>query len=97
MLPAYDRDADDVLERLRAAAPAALGGEQVILAYLFDSHARGTASPGSDVDVALLLLPEVPSTWTSSSVWHGGWPMPPAWPTWTSSCSTTPRCPCAAG
>jgi predicted nucleotidyltransferase len=48
----------DVLERLRAAAPAVLGDEPVRVAYLFGSHARGEASQLSDVDVAL-LAPDV--------------------------------------
>ena len=45
---------DDVLARLRAAAPAVLADEPVRVAYLFGSHARGEASQLSDVDVALL-------------------------------------------
>jgi predicted nucleotidyltransferase len=50
---------DDVLARLRRAAPTALAGEPVIAAYLFGSRARGTARPDSDVDVALLLAATV--------------------------------------
>lgn len=52
---------DDVLDRLRAAAPEALAGEPVVVAYLFGSQARGTARADSDVDVAALLAPEVPA------------------------------------
>ena len=50
----------DVLERLRAAAPGALAGEPVRVAYLFGSHARGQASQLSDVDVALLAPGVIP-------------------------------------
>ncbi|RLC56366.1 MAG: hypothetical protein DRI80_16390, partial [Chloroflexota bacterium] len=32
----------------------------VVLAYLFGSQAEGTAGPLSDVDIAVLLGPEVP-------------------------------------
>lgn len=47
----------DVLERLRRAAPDAFAGEPVAFAYLFGSHAGGTATPRSDVDVAVHLVP----------------------------------------
>ena len=37
----------------------------VVLAYLFGSQVQGTAGPLSDIDVAVLLLPEVPrKRWT---------------------------------
>lgn len=49
---------DDVLARLRVAAPAIMADEPVVVAYLFGSHARGEADHLSDVDVAL-LAPEV--------------------------------------
>lgn len=49
---------DDVIGRLRAAAPEVLHDEPVVVAYLFGSHARGEAGPLSDVDVAL-LAPDV--------------------------------------
>ena len=40
-------------------------GHDVVLAYLFGSQAQGTAGPLSDIDVAVLLLPEVPrKRWT---------------------------------
>lgn len=51
---------EDVLERLRAAAPEVLAGEPVVAAYLFGSHARGEADQLSDVDIAV-LAPEVPA------------------------------------
>ena len=51
---------DDVLARLRTAAPAAFAGLPVRVAYLFGSHARGEANQLSDVDVALLAPDIVP-------------------------------------
>ncbi len=40
-------------------------GHDVVLAYLFGTQAQGTAGPLSDIDVAVLLLPEVPrKRWT---------------------------------
>jgi predicted nucleotidyltransferase len=45
---------DDVIARLKAAAPEVLADEPVAVAYLFGSHARGEARHDSDVDVALL-------------------------------------------
>jgi len=36
--------------------------EELVCAYLFGSHARGEASPGSDVDVAVLLAQDPPRT-----------------------------------
>lgn len=50
----YHRRVDDIVERLRRAAPAVLAQQPVAVAYLFGSHARGQAGPLSDVDVALL-------------------------------------------
>ena len=47
---------DDLVERLRAAVPAALAGEPVAFALLHGSHAAGTAGPRSDVDVAVHLI-----------------------------------------
>jgi predicted nucleotidyltransferase len=49
-----------VLDRLRAGATSAFAGEPVRFAYLFGSQAAGTARPGSDVDVAVMLADEVP-------------------------------------
>lgn len=46
---------DELVERLRAAAPAALGGEPVAFALLHGSHATRSAGPRSDVDVAVHL------------------------------------------
>ena len=51
---------EDVLMRLRAAAPGVPADEPVRVAYLFGSHARGEASAISDVDVALLAPDTVP-------------------------------------
>ncbi len=49
---------DEVLARLRAAAPVALAPRQeIVLAYLYGSVARGRPMPWSDVDVALVLDP----------------------------------------
>ena len=45
----------DVLERLRAHAGEVFDGSPVLFAYLFGSHARGTATARSDVDVAVYL------------------------------------------
>ena len=47
-----------ILERLRAAAPAAFTGVPVAFAYLFGSHATGRATARSDIDVAVHLAPE---------------------------------------
>ena len=49
---------NSVLERLRAAAPEAFAGQPVAFAYLFGSHATGTATDRSDVDVAVHLTPD---------------------------------------
>ena len=46
---------DDVFDALRDAAPDAFEGEPVAFAYLFGSHAAGTATDRSDVDVAIHL------------------------------------------
>lgn len=46
----------ETLELLRAAAPAALDGEPVAVAYLYGSYATGTAGPRSDVDIAVKLV-----------------------------------------
>jgi hypothetical protein len=36
------------------------GRDEVVVAYLFGSHARGEADARSDVDIALLLRPDLP-------------------------------------
>lgn len=46
----------DVFGRLRGQAPAWLADEPVSFAYLFGSHVAGTATPRSDVDVAVQRL-----------------------------------------
>jgi len=54
-----DNGDDSRIDRLEAA----LGEHQEILvAYLFGSAARGTSGPGSDLDVAVLLRDPRPST-----------------------------------
>lgn len=50
---------DEALRALRAAAADVLPSEPVRFAYLFGSRARGTARVDSDVDVAVVLTPEV--------------------------------------
>lgn len=53
---AYPRGMDtEVLDRLCDVAPEAFGGQGVAFAYLFGSHATGTATARSDVDVAVHL------------------------------------------
>jgi hypothetical protein len=47
----------EVLARLREVAPAAFDGEPIAFAYLFGSHATGTATARSDLDVAVHLRP----------------------------------------
>lgn len=44
---------------LADAASAVLGEEPVVVAYLFGSRAREDHRPGSDVDIAVLLRPDV--------------------------------------
>ena len=47
-----------VLAKLRAELPRLLVEQPVMLAYLYGSVAEGYALPTSDVDVALVLLPD---------------------------------------
>ncbi|MEJ5197357.1 MAG: nucleotidyltransferase domain-containing protein [Anaerolineae bacterium] len=47
-----------IVERLRSALPAILQSRPVLAAYLYGSVADGHALPDSDVDIALVLLPE---------------------------------------
>lgn len=46
----------DVITALRDTAPAVLDDEPVAFAYLYGSHARGTPTARSDVDVAVHLV-----------------------------------------
>jgi predicted nucleotidyltransferase len=48
------------LDRYRTVARDVLADEPVVAAYLYGSRARGEARPDSDVDVAVLVRPEVP-------------------------------------
>jgi len=48
-LEPYQQGLDEVFER-----------HGVMLAYLYGSQARGDAGPLSDVDVAVLFIPDVP-------------------------------------
>lgn len=50
----------DILGRLRDAAQQVFTGAPVRFAYLFGSHARGTAGDRSDIDVAVMLDDAVP-------------------------------------
>lgn len=50
---------DVTYERLRTAAPHVFAAAPVVVAYLFGSRATGLARPDSDVDIAVLLRPEV--------------------------------------
>lgn len=53
--------AEEILRRLREAAPLAFQGEPVVFAYLFGSQATGKTHPRSDVDVAVYLDGSVPA------------------------------------
>jgi predicted nucleotidyltransferase len=44
-----------LVRRLREAAPRAFEGQPVVFAYLFGSHATGGAPPRSDVDIAVYV------------------------------------------
>ena len=52
--------ADDLERQLRTALAGARS--DVVAAYLFGSQSRGTARPDSDVDVAILMRGDPPST-----------------------------------
>ncbi len=52
----FDRSA--IVERLRSALPTILQSRPVLVAYLYGSVADGHVLPDSDVDIALVLLPE---------------------------------------
>ncbi len=47
-------------DTLRRATEALAACPEVVLAYLFGSHARGRPTPISDVDFAVLLSPDIP-------------------------------------
>lgn len=49
------QNAEQVMARLERCLPAILAGYPVDAAYVYGSVARGTATPLSDVDIALLL------------------------------------------
>jgi hypothetical protein len=53
-------EADRMLAHLREAAPPILARHPVDAAYVYGSVARGTVTPLSDVDIALLLSEELP-------------------------------------
>ncbi|CAN5227354.1 hypothetical protein BH20ACT3_BH20ACT3_06560 [soil metagenome] len=55
----------EVAEALRTAAGAAFAGEPIAFAYLFGSHATGTATERSDVDVAVHLQPDATTDQTA--------------------------------
>jgi predicted nucleotidyltransferase len=46
---------DDVADTVRAAAPRMFEAEPVAFAYLIGSHATGTSTARSDVDIAVHL------------------------------------------
>ena len=52
-------DGQDLVDVLRSAAEAELPAMPVVFAYLYGSRAGGNARPDSDVDVGVLLDPDV--------------------------------------
>ena len=54
------REAAQILDRLRAVIPSVLAQYPVEVAYVYGSVARGTVTPFSDVDVALVLSEKPP-------------------------------------
>ncbi len=54
------QQANDILARLKQAAPLILRAYPVEAAYIYGSVARGTVLPSSDVDVALVLSSALP-------------------------------------
>jgi uncharacterized protein len=50
---------EDLVRRLREAAAQAFGGEPVVFAYLFGSHASGGTHP-SNVDIAVYVEDSIP-------------------------------------
>jgi uncharacterized protein len=55
-------DPEAIETRLRQFFATHPGGPEIAAAYLFGSVARGTAGPGSDVDVGILYSEEPPRT-----------------------------------
>jgi hypothetical protein len=56
ILPGVKANAVEIIKRLR---PLFAQRKEVLLAYLFGSHAHGEARESSDVDVAVLLEPDI--------------------------------------
>ena len=54
------REAAQILDGLREVVPSVLAQYPVDVAYVYGSVARGTVTPFSDVDVALVLTEELP-------------------------------------
>lgn len=54
------QEASRILTRLRAVLPSILARYPVDAAYVYGSVARGTVTPFSDVDIALLLTTPLP-------------------------------------
>jgi predicted nucleotidyltransferase len=50
------QEAEHILARLKEVLPAILGEYPVEVAYVYGSVARGTVTPFSDVDIALVLV-----------------------------------------
>jgi len=53
-------DVRDQVISLREDLAGIFVSHQVVLAYLFGSHAKGIGRPSSDVDIAVLIDPQVP-------------------------------------
>ena len=54
------REAAQILDRLREVVPSVLSQYPVDVAYVYGSVARGTVTPFSDVDLALVVSKELP-------------------------------------
>ena len=57
ILPGATVSPDEILSRLRSFFETR---EEILLAYLFGSLARGESGPTSDIDIAVLLRREIP-------------------------------------
>jgi predicted nucleotidyltransferase len=55
-------EAQRIIEGLKVRLPGILEGHPVLLAYAFGSMVAGCPTPSSDVDVALVLVPEADLT-----------------------------------